>query len=154
MNCKNMSQLSVGDIARRCGVKVSTLHFYEQKGLIASSRNNGNQRRYGRETIRRVSLIKAAKQMGISLGEIADAFGDLPTYGAPTREQWQEMATAWGTKLEARITRLTKLKDSLMGCIGCGCLSMKNCPLYNPDDSLAEHGPGPVLLKANTDVHT
>lgn len=142
----------MGDIARRCGVKVSTLHFYEQKGLIASSRNNGNQRRYGREAIRRVSLIKAAQQMGISLGEIADAFGELPTYGAPTHEQWQAMATGWGAKLAARIDRLTKLKDSLTGCIGCGCLSMKNCPLYNPDDTLAEQGPGPVLLEVKPDA--
>lgn len=92
--------------------------------------------------------------MGISLGEIADAFGELPTYGAPTHEQWQEMATARGAKLTARIARLTKLKDSLTGCIGCGCLSMKNCPLYNPDDTLAEQGPGPVLLKVKPDAQT
>ncbi len=138
--------MSVGQVARRTGVAVSTLHFYEQKGLIHASRNVGNQRRFGRDAIRRVSLIKAAQQLGISLEEIAQAFAPLPAFAAPTAEQWQAMASGWQVQLDARIEKLTRLRESLTGCIGCGCLSMANCPLYNPDDSLSVEGPGPVIL--------
>lgn len=139
-------ELSVGQVARRCGVSISTLHFYEKKGLIFSSRNAGNQRRYGRDTIRRVSLIKAAQQLGVSLQEIHTAFAELPRLKAPDQQDWKLLATAWQAKLESRIAQLTRLKDSLTDCIGCGCLSMKNCPLYNQGDHLADEGPGPVIL--------
>ncbi|MBD3584888.1 redox-sensitive transcriptional activator SoxR [Salinimonas sp. HHU 13199] len=142
-----MAELSVGQVASRCGVKVSTLHFYETKGLIFSSRNAGNQRRFGRDTMRRVSLIKAAQQLGVSLDEIQHAFASLPSYTAPTQAQWQSMATGWQIRLNERIKRLQALSDSLTGCIGCGCLSMKNCPLYNSQDKLGKVGSGPVLLQ-------
>ena len=141
-----MEDLSVGKVAQRCGVNVSTLHFYERKGLIASNRNGGNQRRYGRDTIRRVSLIKAAQHLGVSLEEVKEAFASLPTFRAPDQQEWATMAIQWQQQLTQRIASLTRLRDSLDGCIGCGCLSMKRCPIYNPHDQLEEQGPGPVLL--------
>ena len=144
-----MSEASwtVGKVAQRCGVKVSTLHFYERKGLIHSIRNAGNQRRYKAEVLRRVSVIKAAQRIGISLASIKRAFASLPEERTPTQEDWQRLSTAWRQDLEARIAYLEKLRDSLTGCIGCGCLSMKNCPIYNADDKLAAEGSGPVILE-------
>ncbi|WP_372627813.1 redox-sensitive transcriptional activator SoxR [Arsukibacterium sp.] len=137
---------SVGRVAKRCGVKVSTLHFYEQKGLIKSLRNNGNQRRYKPDVLRRISVIKAAQKMGISLEEIKQAFNSLPDNRTPTAEDWQLLASNWQQMLDARISYMQKLRDQLTGCIGCGCLSMNSCPLYNPDDMLAAKGSGPLLL--------
>ncbi|WP_350433067.1 redox-sensitive transcriptional activator SoxR [Shewanella sp. H8] len=138
--------LSVGQVAKRCGMNVSAIHFYEQKGLIKSWRNPGNQRRYPREVIRRISLIKAAQQLGISLDEIRLAFASLPNGRTATKQDWINLSNLWKQTLTLRIPKMQKLKDSLEGCIGCGCLSMQNCPLYNPDDILGEQGPGPVLL--------
>lgn len=138
--------LSVGQIAERCGVNVSAIHFYERKGLIHSSRSTGNQRRFGREAIRRVSIIKVAQQLGISLEEVAEVFEPLPKFGAPSKADWQSVAAQWQQRLQQRIEKLQRLKDSLTGCIGCGCLSMTACPLYNANDKLAEQGPGPVIL--------
>jgi MerR family redox-sensitive transcriptional activator SoxR len=140
------AELSVGQVAKRCGINISAIHFYEQKGLISSWRNNGNQRRYTRDVIRRISLIKAAQQLGISLDNIKQAFAALPNERTATKEDWAELSNVWNKSLTLRITQMQKLKDSLEGCIGCGCLSMKNCPLYNPNDILADQGPGPVLL--------
>ncbi|MBB1391456.1 MULTISPECIES: redox-sensitive transcriptional activator SoxR [Shewanella] len=140
------AELSVGQVAKRCGINVSAIHFYEQKGLISSWRNQGNQRRYARDVIRRISLIKAAQQLGISLDEIHLAFASLPSGRTATKEDWTDLSNAWKQSLTQRIIKMQKLKDLLEGCIGCGCLSMKNCPLYNPDDLLAKQGPGPVLL--------
>lgn len=137
---------SVGYIAKRSGVKVSTLHFYEQKGLISSLRNQGNQRRYQADVLRRVSIIKAAQKLGMSLGEIKLAFSTLPVKAAPSKAQWAEMSSAWQQQLNHKINYMQRLRDSLDGCIGCGCLSMKSCPLYNPEDVLSEQGPGPVIL--------
>ncbi|MBO1898395.1 redox-sensitive transcriptional activator SoxR [Shewanella sp. BF02_Schw] len=140
------TEFSVGQVAKRCGINISAIHFYEQKGLISSWRNNGNQRRYTRDVIRRISLIKAAQQLGISLDDIKHAFAALPNERTATKEDWAELSNVWNKSLTLRITQMQKLKDSLEGCIGCGCLSMKNCPLYNPNDILADQGPGPVLL--------
>lgn len=140
-------ELSVGQVARRCGVAVSALHFYERKGLIFSSRSTGNQRRYGKDVIRRVSVIKAAQQLGVSLAEIESAFASLPRHTAPNRTHWQALSESWHQALSARIRKLEKLRDSLTGCIGCGCLSMDNCPLYNPDDVLGDTQTGPVILE-------
>ena len=137
---------TVGKVAQRCGVKVSTLHFYEQKGLIRSARNAGNQRRYSADVLRRVSVIKAAQKMGISLAAIKQAFATLPDQRTPTAKDWEKLSTSWHEELNARIAYLERLRDSLTGCIGCGCLSMKNCPIYNADDKLASEGSGPVLL--------
>jgi MerR family redox-sensitive transcriptional activator SoxR len=137
---------SVGKVAQRCGVKISTLHFYEQKGLIRSWRNAGNQRRYKADVLRRVSVIKAAQKMGISLAAIKDAFANLPDRRTPTLKDWEKLSSAWHSELDGRIAYLQRLRDSLTGCIGCGCLSMKNCPIYNQDDHLAAEGSGPVIL--------
>lgn len=137
---------SVGQVARRCGVAVSTLHFYEQKGLIRSSRNNGNQRRYKPDVLRRVSVIKAAQKMGISLASIKAAFASLPEERTPTMADWRKLSAQWQSELNERIGYLERLRDSLTGCIGCGCLSMKNCPIYNADDRMAAKGSGPVIL--------
>lgn len=140
--------LSVGNVAARCGVRISTLHFYEEKGLISSWRNEGNQRRYERDVLRRLSVIKAAQKVGISLEEIKSALSALPESRAPSTQDWEVLARDWRKDLEARIAYLKKLRDSLTGCIGCGCLSMKKCPIYNADDKLADRGPGPVLLNS------
>ncbi|NQZ32356.1 MAG: redox-sensitive transcriptional activator SoxR [Oceanospirillaceae bacterium] len=137
---------SVGKVANRCGVKVSTLHFYEEKGLIQSSRNNGNQRRYKAEVLRRIAVIKAAQKIGISLASIKTAFAALPDNRTPSMQDWQLLSTLWRDDLNARIAYMVKLRDSLTGCIGCGCLSMTNCPIYNPEDKLSVEGCGAVIL--------
>lgn len=136
----------MGKVAARCGVRVSTLHFYEEKGLIKSSRNTGNQRRYRADVIRRVSVIKAAQKMGVSLASIKAAFATLPDERTPTQRDWQKLSTVWKQELNERIGYLERLRDSLTGCIGCGCLSMKNCPIYNAEDRLGAHRSGPVIL--------
>ena len=137
---------TVGKVASRCGVKVSTLHLYESKGLIRSWRNAGNQRRYKADVLRRVAVIKAAQKMGISLDAIREALATLPDERTPTARDWQKLSTHWRGELDARIAYLQRLRDSLTGCIGCGCLSMKNCPIYNDGDKLASEGSGPVIL--------
>ena len=138
---------SVGNVAQRCGVAVSTLHFYEQKGLIHSTRNAGNQRRYKPDVLRRVSVIKAAQKMGISLASIKDAFSALPDERTPTMADWRKLSAQWQNELNDRIAYLQRLRDNVTGCIGCGCLSMKNCPIFNADDQLAAKGSGPILLE-------
>ncbi|GAC13614.1 redox-sensitive transcriptional activator SoxR [Aliiglaciecola lipolytica] len=140
-------ELSVGFVAKRCGVKVSTLHFYEQKELIKSWRNSGNQRRYKADVLRRVSVIKAAQKLGISLQDIKLAFASLPQSRTPNKQDWAALSRQWKQQLDTRIQRMQNLRDSLDGCIGCGCLSMKSCPIYNPNDELAPEGPGPVILE-------
>ena len=140
----------VGKVAQRCGVKISTLHFYEKKGLIQSVRNEGNQRRYKPEVLRRVSVIKAAQKMGISLENIRQAFATLPNQRTPTTKDWEKLSSYWQEELNARITYLERLRDHLTGCIGCGCLSMKVCPIYNEKDKVATEGNGPVLLERDS----
>jgi MerR family redox-sensitive transcriptional activator SoxR len=140
--------LTVGQVANRCGIKVSTLHFYEQKGLIKSLRNQGNQHRYQRDVLRRVSVIKAAQQFGISLQEIQMAFSQLPDQRTLDKDDWAQLSLKWKAQLTARIAALEDLRNSLEECIGCGCLSMNSCPIYNPDDKLEAIGKGAVLLKS------
>ncbi|PRD55250.1 redox-sensitive transcriptional activator SoxR [Phyllobacterium myrsinacearum] len=139
-------QLTVGEVAARSGVAVSTLHFYESKGLIHSERNRGNQRRYSREVLRRVAIIKVAQRTGIPLASIADALSTLPQERAPTSADWRRLSAGWKADLDDRINKLIGLRDQLNCCIGCGCLSMQECPLRNPWDELSEQGPGPRLL--------
>jgi MerR family transcriptional regulator, redox-sensitive transcriptional activator SoxR len=141
------SSLSVGKVAKRCGVNISTLHFYESKGLIYSWRNQGNQRRYNKEVLRRVSLIKAAQKMGITLAEIKEHLATIPKNKAPTKRDWQRLSRHWKKSLEERITYLERLRENIDGCIGCGCLSMTQCPLNNNDDHLAARGAGPIILE-------
>ncbi len=138
--------LTVGELALRSGVAVSTIHFYEAKGLIRSWRNSGNQRRFPREVLRRVAVIKVAQRTGIPLGEIKRALAALPEERTPTIEDWSQLSARWRADLDGRIERLTRLRDRLDDCIGCGCLSVKTCPLRNPLDALSEAGPGPRLL--------
>ncbi|HEX8806368.1 MAG TPA: redox-sensitive transcriptional activator SoxR [Candidatus Aquilonibacter sp.] len=138
--------LTVGEVAERSGVAVSTIHFYEAKGLISSVRNAGNQRRFPRAELRRVAVIKVAQRAGISLAEIRDALATLPTDRALSAKDWARLSKRWKDDLEARIARLEALRDQLGDCIGCGCLSLDTCPLRNPMDELAEEGPGPRLL--------
>jgi len=142
---------SVGEVAKRCDVKVSTLHFYEKKDLIRSLRNAGNQRRYKKDVFRRVSVIKAAQKMGISLQEIAKEFSALPNNRALSMTDWQRLSRHWQQGLNDRIAYLERLRDSLTGCIGCGCLSMDNCPIYNLDDKLSAEGSGPLILNRPLD---
>ncbi|QPC42863.1 redox-sensitive transcriptional activator SoxR [Kaustia mangrovi] len=138
--------LTVGEVAHRSGVAVSALHFYEARGLIRSWRTEGNQRRYGRDVLRRVAVIKVAQRVGIPLSEIGEALAALPEGRTPTAADWEAMSARWRADLDARIGRLTALRDRLDGCIGCGCLSFRDCPLRNPGDVLSEEGPGPRLL--------
>ena len=130
----------------RSGVAVSALHFYEAKGLIRSRRNEGNQRRYPREVLRRVAVIKVAQRIGMPLGLIREALETLPDGRAPTAADWKTLSASWKKGLDERIERMIRLRDNLTGCIGCGCLSLKVCPLRNPQDRLGEQGPGPRLL--------
>ena len=140
-------ELSVGEVAERSGVAVSTLHFYETKGLIRSERNRGNQRRYKRSVLRRVAVIKVAQRTGIPLSDIKDALEVLPHNRPLTAGDWRRLSETWRRELDERIARLTALRDHLDGCIGCGCLSMQDCPLRNPQDVLAGEGAGAHLLE-------
>jgi MerR family redox-sensitive transcriptional activator SoxR len=135
-------ELSVGEVAKRSGVAVSALHFYEQRGLIRSNRTSGNQRRYGRDVLRRIAVIRVAQQVGVPLADIAATLNSLPEGRTPTRDDWARLSTAWRDNLDRRIDQLTKLRDGLTDCIGCGCMSIDKCPLRNPEDRLARQGPG------------
>ncbi|HEY4294342.1 redox-sensitive transcriptional activator SoxR [Luteibacter sp.] len=137
-----MRELSVGEAARRAGVAVSALHFYERKGLIRSLRTSGNQRRYGADVLRRLAVIRVAQRVGIPLETVRRAFEALPEERTPTREEWAIMSAAWHEELEERIAQLVNLKDRLTDCIGCGCLSLTACALANPGDTLAAEGDG------------
>jgi MerR family redox-sensitive transcriptional activator SoxR len=143
--------LSVGEVAKRSGVAVSTLHFYEAKGLIRSLRTEGNQRRYARGVLRRVAVIKVAQRTGIPLATIQAALARLPDGRAPTAEDWAELSRVWRAELDERIRKLGQLRDQLDDCIGCGCLSLKTCPLRNPQDVLGAEGAGPRLLEPDVD---
>jgi MerR family redox-sensitive transcriptional activator SoxR len=138
--------LTVGEVARRSGVAVSTLHFYETKGLISSARSAGNQRRYARDVLRRVAFIRVAQRVGIALADIEAALATLPVSAAPTRADWARLSAGWRAELDERMAQLKKLRDTLDDCIGCGCLSIDRCKLRNPLDTLAENGPGPQRL--------
>lgn len=135
-------ELSVGEVARRSGVAVSALHFYERKGLIHSLRTAGNQRRYSREVLRRLAVIRVAQRVGLPLEAVANAFAALPENKTPTRAEWARMSALWKDELDQRIEQLRLLRDQLTDCIGCGCLSLKKCRLANPGDALGEQGEG------------
>ena len=142
--------LTIGQAARRCGVAPSTLRFYEQRGLIASIRGPGNQRRYHRAMLRRISLVRIAQGLGISLAEIGQALDTLPSRRNPTRRDWEKLSREWGRQLDARISALQAVRERLSGCIGCGCLSLDRCALYNPGDRVGAEGPGPRLLEGDS----
>ena len=138
-------ELTVGQVAERSGLAVSALHFYEKKGLIRSHRTSGNQRRYDRDVLRRLAIVRMAQELGIPLSEVADALARVPLGHIPTAEDWRHMSELWYEKLDRRVTMLTRMRDELNGCIGCGCLSLAKCRLRNRDDRLAGRGPGAHL---------
>jgi MerR family transcriptional regulator, redox-sensitive transcriptional activator SoxR len=135
-------EATVGELAQRAGVATSALRFYEREGLIHSRRTSGNQRRYSRDTLRRVAFIRASQRLGIPLAGIREALALLPDNRTPTREDWARVSECWRNDLNERIKLMTQLRDHLTECIGCGCLSLSHCALANPYDKLGEEGPG------------
>ena len=134
--------LSIGQLAERSGVSVPTVRFYEEKQLILSTRTTGNQRRYQRAMLRRIAIIKIAQQVGISLQQVYEAFEVLPKHQVASKADWQQMSQRWQQQLDAQIMYLLQLRQQLDSCIGCGCLSLQQCPLRNPDDQLSQQSAG------------
>lgn len=130
-------------MSERTGVATSALRFYEAEGLIHSQRSGGGQRRYARDTLRRVSFIRVAQQVGLTLDEIREALASLPEGRTPNERDWQRLSSSWRPRIEAQIHMLQRLRDRLEGCIGCGCLSLRICKLLNANDQAAARGPGP-----------
>lgn len=139
-------RLTIGQVADRTGVATSALRFYEERGLITSVRTEGNQRRYARDVIRIVSVIRTAQELGIGLTEIGRALSALPAGRPPTQADWKQLSSAWRGHLDQRINELTSLRDDLDACIGCGCLSLSSCSLLNPHDRAGEAGTGPRFI--------
>jgi len=138
--------LTIGQVADRTGVATSALRFYESRGLITSDRTTGNQRRYHRSVIRVISVIRAAQSVGLSLEEIGDALAGMPGGRVPTKADWTKLSKGWRSRLDEQIRQLEALRAELSDCIGCGCLSLKGCALYNPSDAAATGGTGPRYL--------
>ena len=139
-------RLSIGDLAARTGLSVSAIRFYETKGLVSAMRNSGGQRRFLRADVRRLSFVLIAQQLGFSIEEIRRQLGRLPAGRTPTKQDWTGISRAFRQELDARIDTLTRLRDNLDGCIGCGCLSLRKCALYNPQDRARRRGTGPRYL--------
>jgi MerR family redox-sensitive transcriptional activator SoxR len=138
--------LTIGALSQRTGVATSALRYYESEGLIHADRSPGGQRRYARATLRRVSFIRIAQQVGLSLDEIRSALASLPDNRTPDEKDWARLSASWRPRLDAQIAVLERLRDRLDGCIGCGCLSLSYCRLLNPGDHAAERGPGPRYI--------
>ena len=134
--------LTVGEVARRAGVSVATVRFYEERGLVRSTRTAGNQRRFERHVLRRIAVVRAGQRFGLTLAEIGAALAALPDGHPPTKRDWSRMSRRWHDVLTARIEAMERVRDGLAGCIGCGCLSLRACPVYNAGDELAAEGPG------------
>lgn len=139
--------LTIGQTAQRLGITTSALRFYEDRHLIVSSRTAGGQRRYARNVLRRVSFIRAAQQVGLSLREIAEGLEALPPDRAPTKDEWETFAEAWRPRLEEQIRTLEGIRDRLSSCIGCGCQTLDSCQIFNPGDIAAREGPGARYLE-------
>ncbi|WP_189053544.1 redox-sensitive transcriptional activator SoxR [Longimycelium tulufanense] len=146
--------LTIGDVAARSGIPHTALRFYEEKGLISSLRTSGNQRRYPRSVLRRLAFIRAAQRIGLSLEDVRAALAELPEGRTPTKADWSRLSRKWRAELETRIDALQRLRDRLTGCIGCGCLSLRTCGLHNPEDRMADAGPGAPRLKPATEGGT
>lgn len=138
--------MTIGALSERTGVAHSALRFYESEGLIHATRSEGGQRRYPRDVLRRVSFIRIAQQVGLSLDEIRAALSSLPENRTPNKKDWERLSTTWRPRLDHQIAMLERLRDRLTGCIGCGCLSLRLCQLANPDDDAAQRGPGPRYI--------
>jgi len=143
------NDLSVGEMADRAGVPVSTIHYYEAEGLIESWRTPANHRRYDRRELRRVAIARVAQSVGVSLAEVKTVLGAVPRGKAVGKADWAEAAEPWAALLDERIELMQRLRDQMDYCIGCGCLSLENCPLYNADDKLAKNGSGPRRWTGN-----
>ena len=141
-----VKRFSVGELAARAGVATSALRFYEANGLIVSERNSSGHRRYRPDALRRVAFIRVAQRIGLSLGEVGEALGSLPSGRTPTRDDWNELASRWLPRIDDQIAALELLRDRLDGCIGCGCLSLDTCELYNTGDRAARRGVGARYL--------
>ncbi|MCB1406128.1 MAG: redox-sensitive transcriptional activator SoxR [Rhodobacteraceae bacterium] len=141
-----MRGLSIGALADRTGLSVSAIRYYEAQGLVKADRNAGGQRRFARADIRRLSFVMIAQQLGVSLAEIRALLGSLPNERTPTPEDWARISHLFRARLDERIETLQRLRDDLDGCIGCGCLSLPNCRLYNPEDAARAKGRGPRYL--------
>lgn len=135
--------LTIGELSSRSAVAISALHYYEREGLIHAERTPGNQRRYRRDTLRRVAFIRVSQRVGIPLKDIRTALDGLPESRTPTKADWARLSQRWRDELNARIRQLEHLRGDLDGCIGCGCLSLTSCSLQNPDDVLGREGAGP-----------
>ncbi len=146
MKTPKPNQIPIGEIARRTGLSVSAIRFYESRGLVQAGRNSGGQRRFARSDIRRLSFVMIAQQLGFSIDRIAEALAPVPVHKAPTKAQWGKLATGFQAELNERIETLTRLRDKLDGCIGCGCLSLEQCALYNPGDKAGKTGKGPRFV--------
>jgi MerR family redox-sensitive transcriptional activator SoxR len=144
-----MALLTIGDLARRTGLSVSAIRFYESRGLVCAIRTGGNQRRFLRSDIRRLSFALIAQRVGLTLGEIEAELRTLPQGRAPTKSDWEAISRRIRGALDARIAMLEQTRDRLDGCIGCGCLSLEACALYNPADRAARAGAGPRFLLGN-----
>ncbi|QUQ71748.1 redox-sensitive transcriptional activator SoxR [Kutzneria sp. CA-103260] len=140
--------LSIGQVAERSGVAQTALRFYEERGLIVAERTAGNQRRYPRSVLRRLAFIRSAQRVGLSLEDIGAALATLPEQRTPTKADWARLSREWKAELDARIDSLQRLRDKLEGCVGCGCLSMRMCSLFNADDRMSDYGPGAPRLRA------
>ncbi len=144
------SMLSIGAVASRTGIAITAIRFYEEEGLITPIRSTSGQRQYRRGDIRRLSFIKISQNLGFSLREIHDALSTLPDSRSPTKKDWERLSKHFAKEIDQRIANLTQLRENLSGCIGCGCLSLTTCRLYNPDDLASKLGPGPRYLMGDT----
>ena len=142
--------LAIGEVAERSGVAPSALRFYERQGLIESERTGGNQRRYDRAVLRRIAFVQAGRAAGVTLSEIRLALDGLPTKRVPSRKDWERLSNKWRDDLDARIETLQALRHRLTTCIGCGCLSIDQCDLLNPDDEAADRGAGAHFLRTDS----
>ena len=150
---RHEARLTIGQLSERSGVATSALRYYESRGLIASERTAGNQRRYAQSMLRRVAFIRSAQRVGLALEEIEEALSTLPEGRTPTKADWTRLSRSWRPRLDEQIERLVRLRDNLDGCIGCGCLSLRACALNNPQDEKAPEGPGAVLLEPRQRGH-
>jgi MerR family redox-sensitive transcriptional activator SoxR len=144
-------ELTIGALSERTGVSTSALRFYEAEGLIHATRSTGGQRRYARETLRRVAFVRGAQQVGLTLDEIRDTLASLPENRTPNQKDWARLSKSWRPRIDAHIAMLERLRDRLDGCIGCGCLSLQSCRLLNPGDEAARLGPGPRYVLGDPD---
>ena len=146
----NETWIPIGELARRAGVAASTLRYYEQQGLIEAARSSGGRRQYPRHVLRRVAFIRAAQNVGLELAAVRTALAGLPQARTPTKADWERLARSWQPLITERIAALERMRDRLASCIGCGCLSLKACSLYNPQDVAAKRGSGARYLAGDT----